>query len=446
MVIDDGFDKDHSVFKGKILASYTLDCGESGGAYVESAASTANDIVSALTTRDNYCVLREGLTINKSKSFKDIAKYRDRWNDAILNKRAVDQFEKDPREKILDVLSGETGTYTYHGTETAGLIAFQNPGIKLVLVQYGVTSANDANKTQGVSQGTTAGASVPATSLPPALAPKVVCPTQAELDKRAKTLSDPIVTAAFSKAVSPSFERLVTDLVQKHRVTLMSYSIAKMTRQAREAEIKAIKECAPVNFRAYYKARGAYEGAVADAVWRERDATGVRALFVRAAGNDGYTIDSLEDSLDCWNGRGAALTVGSFDVNGRVSEFSNRGQCVDSYVLGNRMVVASPDGFLSVASGTSFSTPLLTRYLMRHYPATTSRTAMVADIKAKLNGDGLLPLTVLPEELAYQSNVAIERYALSGAGAAPGDLPTRNYYDARDLPRPHGPLVDPSKP
>lgn len=76
-------------------------------------------------------------------------------------------------------------------------------------------------------------------------------------------------------------------------------------------------------------------------------------LFVASGGNDSNPNLHFPSSLS------SVLSVGSFNLSGYRSGFSNYGYFIDLYAYGQNLELASPGGGLGQFSGTSFSAPVV---------------------------------------------------------------------------------------
>ena len=147
-----------------------------------------------------------------------------------------------------------------------------------------------------------------------------------------------------------------------------------------------------------------------------------------AAGNDGVKIDTGSDSLSCDLGDPKSLLVGAYNPATLAQNmFSNYGACVNVYAPGQAIVVEYAGGWLTWASGTSFSAPLTARYASMTAAApfdpVAERTAIVA--KADPTSQ-FLPVGLFPSDFFYVPGTAVSGVRRSGpsaAKAAPAPVP-----------------------
>lgn len=393
MVIDGGFDVSHEVFKSKVLGQYTITCDEDIDAAPEwSLNNSSLDQAKTLLKRaylapKTGCKIADGIKFTLPSNFSQIGPLREKWNDGL--KRKVATLDRNAVQSVVQVLKGrEAGEF--HGTNTAGLIGYQNPNVKLVLVSIDFS-------------------------------PRAIrCPTQRGLSTWVEAHRDPEVRRAYVEGPADSMEASLDDVVKKHGVTLVNMSFTRVPRSLREKDF-ADSGCSRLDFTAYYqlsveleRARSAYQKASGPL----RDAP--RPLAIQSAGNDSLEIDSIADSEACSDPGSNLLIAGSLDLNGQRSKFSNFGKCVDFYVLGAKVVVAAPDNFLNVVDGTSFSAPLLVRYISKEFAPGESAVSIAQKLKDKADATGRLQNGVAPPELAYEDdNASIGAYALTESTEAP---------------------------
>ena len=137
MVLDDGFDLENPVFQGKLLAAYTLEChAPASTPPPASFAEHKAQLLAQLAQPEDNCQLQEGLELAIDPEFSTRAPEREESNKLLAEKSIYRLTRKASFNSILTMLyGGEEGQFSYHGTATAGLAAYQNPAIQLVLVQ-----------------------------------------------------------------------------------------------------------------------------------------------------------------------------------------------------------------------------------------------------------------------------------------------------------------------
>jgi hypothetical protein len=399
MIIDDGFDASHEVFKSKVVGQYTVSCDQEKIAIPESEFNGTSAEQAKTVLRNRYlspkstCKVTEGIKFTKPADFTRIQQFRDKWNEGLRQK--VGTLDGATVQNITRILSSSG---KFHGTNTSGLIAYQNPDVKLVLVQMELGGPNSPRV-------------------------RALCPTQRGVNNWVEAHKDSAVRKGFIEGPSDTFESALDDVAKKHQVTLVNMSFGREPRSLHEKTL-ADAGCGQIDYRQYYEITNELDRARA-AFQKSRDTEKNRRqpLAIQAAGNDGVRIDSTSDSFECSDPQGNLLVAGSLDVTGQRSRFSNFGRCVDYYILGSRVVVAAPDNFLHVVNGTSFSSPLLARYITREFPASEPAASIVSKLKAKADGSGNLTKGAVPAELSYEDDQAsIGAYALTDDREKPEPL------------------------
>ncbi len=412
LVMDTGFDVTHEVFKDRILESYTLKCkkgtdpaeedddkplpaiSEVKGAYIES-----------LQKQDQSCSFEKGLVLNKSPRFTEMTSLRDEWNKNIKSKSITKALFPN-LEGILEILDGEKGKYQYHGTATAGLIAYLNPKVRFVLVQTPLLNPEDADKQIGAQK----------------------CPKQDAIDFGVKLHLEPDVEQAYL-AHPPSVEETqLQEILVTNKINVINISAGRLLRQQLEEGLKKQDANCVVNFSENYRVLGELDKKRNKKMRDDGFFKNADPLIVQAAGNEGMKIETRADTWECSTPENNQLIIGSLDANGGVSEFSNRGKCVDIFTLGDGVIVAAPDHWLNIASGTSFSTPLIARYLSLNHGPKATAPEMTDFISQKRNVERHLASSEQPQELAYaERERSVTKYALTGQKS------NRTFYDPRSL-------------
>lgn len=448
MVMDDGFDSSHEVFKNKIIGEYTISCEtkssdilkeqagsdevsvEKGqGVDADDGDSDGSDAVGGFkeTTKENTsisdeemkksliesykssessCKINKSIKFNVGSAFKKIEKHRDTWNKSILAKK-IPSLSKDIRNEIKDILTGNAENVNYHGTSVASLIAYDNPQVKLVLVQITLgSSGSDSDASE--------------------------CPTQKSIDQFVRLLKDDEVRNAYIESPVDSVEKKLIELLKKHDVRLVNQSFGSHSRESIE---KTLMEdgCGTIQFSDYFETLGDLDHAQSIYRLKKFPESKINALKIVSAGNDGTRMDAHADHEKCASKDEIQVIVGALDLSGKIAEFSNHGKCVDYYMLGEQVVAAAPADFLNVIDGTSFSTPLLVRYLTKNFDRNADTDQMKKFLKSKADGNRHLEKNTFPRELAFQSTDLIEVFALTDNSTKGAKI--RNYpADPRKKP------------
>ena len=107
------------------------------------------------------------------------------------------------------------------------------------------------------------------------------------------------------------------------------------------------------------------------------------------------------------------MIVGSYNSALNPSVFTNSGACVDVYSFGDQVIVAAPDGFVNILSGTSFSAPMVTRFLTTDFPTSLTVDELRIQLLASADSERYLPASSWPAELAYANqSISANSYVL----------------------------------
>jgi len=338
-VVDEGFDLDNAVFANNVTASYRVLCVNTGTNPLTKLApemryeDLKKQFLAYLQNRSD-CVERTKLNDNISPAFANINGVYNEWNSAV---RAGTKDELTYKQQVEEIIKGEKGKYNYHGTATAGLIARDNDKIDLILIEPELLQL----------------------MLPNDVYLNLGCRSQVEIDLKAKLFEDSDVRKAYIDAERIDADSVVLQLLKKHQVTLINESYGP-TSAGEFADYYKQKQCKPVDFKRLFIAESRLGRERQEAIEAKYQ---YHPLHIRAAGNAGKELNLESDTLDPCRDEDNYLIVGSLDRHGEISEFSNRGRCVEVYTLGSDVIVDAPNDFLDVQNGTSMSAPLLTRYL-----------------------------------------------------------------------------------
>jgi subtilisin family serine protease len=347
MVIDHGFDLSHPLLKDRIVAAFTLQCaGQAAGrdGSTSSAEIVGPDkatILAELSHTDERCQLEPGI-VSAKNPFPDLESQRLDWNRAL----ASNQFEQAP--PIAEQLFTRLIVAPFHGTATAGLIAYGNPAADLILLErpvQGLTIDDSSSED---------------------------CPTQQEVDARTAWLSDSDIRAAFLARPRSSVEQAIEDLALERDVKLINESYGTLSRQGLE-DLLARKQCPALALRAYFSAMNALD--------QQYDAAHpwLSGLVVKAAGNDGALLSGPDDSVECRRGGSERLLVGGYGFDGRPSLVSNYGSCVDVFAPADVLAPIPGDWWVPL-SGTSFSAPLIARLASEQLTEPFDRERLRSDV------------------------------------------------------------------
>jgi subtilisin family serine protease len=376
MVVDQGFDVRHPAFAGKIAGCYDIRCPSGASFEVrpgESDDDTAARYADHLRTPGPECTVSEGVTLEVDEYLErfhpeDLAY----WNDQLLGKKRFDRPDITPElfESMLDM----TGSADYHGTATAGAVTYEND-IDVVLVQIQLSSPDDLM------------------SLP--------CFQQQDIDLETRLLSRSDVADAYIQAPLDGRDRHLLALRRQHDIRVENWSFGVPSTAVFEALLRR-SGCPSVKLGEWMLANAALDGR-RETFLRENGAlSGSETLIFQAAGNYGSVIDDGGESLSCTPDRVDRALVGAYELyRGRPiqSAFSNYGECVDVYALGQQVILPSASGFYGLFNGTSFAAPLAARYassLAQQAPTTVALRDLVFSAR---DANRFLPVSTMPVEL-----------------------------------------------
>jgi subtilisin family serine protease len=364
LIMDEGFDLASAELQGKVIGAFTIACRASSASADASAPATEADggppfdeakrlFMAGLAAVDDRCHLREGISA-KADPLSAVARFRPRWNDMVRHEKTANQvFSKAEWDPLVAAIDDELETFDFHGTATAGTIAHANPGLRLALVERPLSS----------------NASIEA---------EFKCLVQDELDRTAALLRDADVLAAYARAPDSTLSAELTETAARLEVGFVNQSFGPLARADLEA-IQVSAGCTPIDARAYFSA-------VHDATVARLGVTGPSSeIFIQSAGNESLAIESGDDEMTCLPEDPTHVLVGSHDLAGALSEFSNFGACVDVFAPGERIIAPYAGGWYFPVQGTSFSAPLLAWRLSRLTPTPFDLAQAEALARSKRN-------------------------------------------------------------
>jgi len=388
MVVDKGFDVRHPAFAGKIAGCYDIRCP--AGPSFEPRAGESDDDAAArfaehLRSPSPACTVSEGVTLEVEDYLERFhPEDREFWNDHLLGKKRFPGFTPELFKSMVEM----TASAAYHGTATSGAVTYEND-VDVVLVQIELSSADDLK------------------SIP--------CFRQEDIDLETRLLSHPEVAEAYIQSPLDGRDRQLLELRRQHGIRVENWSFGVPSTTAFEAMLR-LNGCPRVTLAAYMRANAELDGQRGAFLRSSGALDGAESLIFQAAGNYGHPIDDGGESLSCTPGRVDRALVGAYEIyRGRPvqSSFSNHGECVDLYALGELVYLPSAAGFYSVFSGTSFAAPFAARYassLAQQAPTALALRDLVFNTRDE---NRFLPLSAVPTELAgFTLETAASRPAL----------------------------------
>lgn len=386
MIIDDGFNLDAQVFKNKIINQYTLQCNNSQADEQSSFKlgqenePEQTEDEKFLKLKDAYieslnsnstCRIENSLEQVENKELSQYIEQKDRWNSEIDGKTIFKNILNEPE---LIKVSRSINLVSHHGTSTAGLIAYKNPNVKLVLLQLELGDPGEYSHS---------------------------CLFQDKVDRTVRVLKDPEYRDLYLKKPTDPINKSLAEIMEKNNVKIINFSAGTLPRETIEAR-NIEKGCGKVSLYEYYKELATLDREKAE-LNRNIATTGFpEPLLIQAGGNESMEINDATDSDDCPYIRDSTLLIGSYDKSGTRSDFSNFGDCIDLYTVGRELVSASPYGFLNVQSGTSFSAPLITRYISMNFSDGTANSEIKQQLLNLRDENKYLP-AAFPPELAIDN-------------------------------------------
>ena len=325
MVVDSSFDPDLPIFENKIIGRYTISC-------------------------DKTCVLSEG--------FHHIPVQ----NQSVLAIKEKLKLAVDSRDMTL-LSSSERSQVNKslvfsHGTATASIIAYRNPGVRLVLVQL-------ANMNDSHSEGS-------GNILDQCSQPKWKTMLQLAIMQIKTNWS------TLNKEV-PEQEVILKNLALKHGVQIINKSYGPIgpppyIRKKLGGRCPELAEYLVLN-----------QVLDQERILMNRLAgKSLPYVILQSSGNEGTKIDSVEDDPYCGRTDDNHFLVGSFNAADGISSFSNYGDCVNFYVLGSQVIAAQPGDILLPVDGTSFSSPLGAR-ITAHMSSSFSSEPFEAELAKNID-------------------------------------------------------------
>ena len=406
MVVDDGFDPSVAELSGKVVASHTIGCVPSsdsadGGAEAgaDPLAQGANpdfaqakhDLIAALREPDRSCWLTQGMLPYDQPILASVDGYRDRWNAALRADTDLTQaFTSAEYAAIVSALQSVPRDARVHGTSVAGLLAYQNPDLRLVLVQYPTLSTSEVEA-------------------------QVECISQATLDQAMALLADPEVRAAYVSRPRGDLDRVLDEVISRNNVGSLNLSLGVLSTKAVEDAMVA-QGCAPVDLEPWQARLSELD------LEQNAAQAGPAALSVQSAGNEGVVVDGPAQSADCRQGDPTHMLVGAYGVDGALASFSNRGLCVDVLAPGLDVIAPLPGNWLLPQDGTSFSAPLVTRLASMEAPLPFEPSQTRSWLLSLRDDAGTIPAARFPADVVYAPVKKASMTASASASAGPRRL------------------------
>jgi subtilisin family serine protease len=410
LLVDDGIDPSAPALAGRVVGLYTITCapppapadaaadgdagldgdggtdGDAGATRTDAAREwTLEEVKTAwlggLRRKDESCHLRAGID-PKPDPLARVARHREAWNRAIRGDRYPGEvMAKEHVDEMVQALTQDLATARTHGTATAGVIAHENAQVRLVLVETQL-----ADPTRALEEYT--------------------CVRQSDLERSVSLLADPEIRQAYVDSPTSTLTDELRALRVQHRVGVVNESFGRRARESLEM-LQEMKGCPSVDMAAYFAALGPL-----NAAWSERHAD-PEVLVVKAAGNESLRLESPTDAIECAPAPSPRLSVGSYDLDGVISEFSNTGACVDVFAPGNDIIVPLPGDWYIPWSGTSFAAPLIARLVSRDGRAPFTPIGARQSILDMRDSSARVHITLFPASIRFDPEQRSTRFRLT---------------------------------
>jgi hypothetical protein len=378
LVWDVGIDPDHRAYADHVDGRYTLSCEDESlfEQLLSRPSVDAQSVLAELTARDR-CRLNQGIQPRFGSSLGSMTISKSQWNNAVLTKRLTEDGV--PRAAANEsILTGKADDTAYDGTAAAGLLAYNNDRVRLILLETQTTPAAQIERS-------------------------LRCHDQTQWDALAIALENEDIVHAYANADMTASDRALLELIDRYGVTLVAKGRGLPAAGAMAKKL-ADKGCPRVDLRRFSAAWARLTNERARAL---QDRVFLRSmnevLTLQAAGDDGYELATPADTAECPVQGPPRILVGGLSAAGRIASKSNSGGCVGLYAPSSRYVVAAPNGFYVRMDGTSVATALLARYVTRQYEPAMGAHAIEDALHRGLSG-GKLRSSVVPQELSYDDD------------------------------------------
>ncbi len=248
-----------------------------------------------------------------------------------------------------------------------------------------------------------------------AIEDKLDCKTADIISTFNKLLADEEVKQAAIDQPPSSEEQGLNQIIDQHNVRIVNKSFGPLTSSTLDSFFEK-KGCGDSIMSTNFRLNGQIDSKREAKLRMDlpEDSRAKTVLTLESSGNEGEEINSYSDSLKCPDSTDKnTILVGSsnysyYSSNNR-SFFSNHGKCVKYHVLGHEVKVPTGLGFYNVVSGTSFSAPLLARYITLNIDGNSSNEEMIAFLDSKADKDGFIERDEDMTELSWNHRVQTDR-------------------------------------
>ena len=379
LVEDSGFDLEAPGLKESVVAAYTLECDST----VPWEYLPSGGFLTGSLSKMPGCRYVPGIENPPDTGLDKFLPYREKWNRGILNKNLNEELSDIPGNEDgsliyrIGVSLYFQGPDSYHGGAVAGIISRNNPEVQLVLISRALENRFDGNE-------------------------HLLCDTLEKSVSFFERMKDPVKARRWIEEPITETEVQFRHILQSHNVKIVNRSWGYPARSEHEA-LFSEKGCGITDLSESYLIFNALDQQRREYLDRVSD-TAHRALYFLSAGNEGSRLDRLKDTDRC-QPREDTVVVGGLDYEENRAEWSNHGDCVDFYLPGTNVISLGPSGFMYMYSGTSFSTPLLVKYVSGFHNASSSYSEILGTVE-DIRSSGHMPgNSYVPEGILYDSPV-----------------------------------------
>lgn len=358
LVIDSGFDPRHPVFANKVIASYTMSCDMVGEKADNFSFDRPYDEIKQEAIEfytkapQDECQIEPGFKPKAINAFDNLSvDVKERFNNAVLAKELRTDLHDELGvhswcestatlgEDVMQLcknLADKNSPIMLHGTSTAGIIAYNNPNVQLVLVEsevvnYDFVLSKDAN---------------------------IPCLSDNKVNNLIKLYQDQDFIDAFVNSTSPFKETIANSLYIKHFVQFENRSFILLPYNQIRLTLK-MKSCLNENFKELWTLATQLERL---RVIHSRETFAANPnhtlpILFQGAGHFRTEANSIIEYANCMFGQTRVFTVG-YDY---IDDISNYGKCVDIHYYGSSLIVPYGGDLFIDISGSSVSTPFLLR-------------------------------------------------------------------------------------
>ncbi len=370
MVVDSGFDPNFEVYKSKVIGRFTLTCALTGtedhmAVMKELQEQIAKNSSEPLIFGQKCYLSKEIAELDSQHLNPDYAHLREEWNRHIEDNKLMPQELFSLYSKLKGKLEG------YHGTMVTSLIAYKNPKVRFVLVDF----RNLIKITHGY------------------------CPDiKANYKEGLSFLRDPSRRNILEEKAVLSEWQILDELARKYHVSMVNKSYGTTRAYFNKVYLTCDEETRNLVNEYYYE-----RSEISEKIARRMNIFYEQEPFLtlQSAGNESLEINSKKDFFECTH-TPKHIVIGSYASPKDRSYFSNYGECVDFYSPGSHIVSSIPSRFLVVINGTSFAAPLTVRYISMEFHPREDPLHIRSELEKRLDAQHFLVFDKQSEYAEYK--------------------------------------------